>query len=69
MQNNCKSDHYQLKGMLSNYISKEQFGFLFNRQIHDAVCKSHERLHIIKIDKLSIVVLKINLSKAFDKVS
>jgi hypothetical protein len=46
-------------------ISEEQFGFLFNRQIHDAVGSAQECLHSIKLDKLPTIALKIDLAKAF----
>jgi hypothetical protein len=43
----------RLKGMLSSFISQEQFGFLFNRQIHDVVGTTQEGLHTIKQGKIS----------------
>jgi hypothetical protein len=47
----------------------EQFGFLEGRQIHEAIGVAQEALHNIKTRKLKSVVLKIDLSKAYDRVS
>ena len=59
----------RLKGILSQHISSEQFGFLEGRQIHEAVGVAQEGLHSIKTKKLKETVLKIDLSKTYDKVS
>jgi hypothetical protein len=39
----------RMKQALSKAISEEQFGFLFNRKIHDAVGTAQEGLHSIKV--------------------
>ena len=59
----------RIKGFLSQHISKEQFGFLEGRQIHEVVGVAQEGLHSMKTKKIKGVVLKIDLSKAYDKVS
>jgi hypothetical protein len=59
----------RLKIVLSDKISLEQFGILEGRQIHEAIGVAQEALHSIKTRKLKSVVLKIDLSKAYDKVS
>ena len=59
----------RLKPIMSQFITKEQFGFLFNRQIHDATSLEQEALHSIKKEKQSTFALKIDLSKAYDRVS
>jgi len=59
----------RLKDMLSRHISNEQFGFLKGRQIHEAIGVAHEGLHSLKSKKIKGVVIKIDLSKAFDKVN
>ena len=59
----------RLKPVLSNYISKEHFGFLDNRQILDAICTTHECLHFVKTKNLSSVILKLDLDKAYGKVN
>jgi len=57
------------KPILSDHISQEQFAFIHNRHIHEAISSAQEALHSIKLKKLKGMVLKIDLSKAFDKVS
>lgn len=59
----------RIKGILSKYISQEQFGFLEGRQIHEAIGVAQEAMHSIKTQKLKGVVLKIDLSKVYDQVS
>ena len=54
--------------MLPKETVEEQFKFLFNKQIHDAVDSTQEGLHLIKLKKLPTTVMKINLSKASNKV-
>jgi hypothetical protein len=59
----------RLKPILSEVISKEQFGFLNGRQIHEAIRVAQEGLHSLKSLRSKGVVIKIDLSKAFDRVS
>ena len=59
----------RLKPILSSIISKEQFGFLFKRQIHDVVSLAQEALHSVHIRKSSSISLKLDLSKAYDRVN
>jgi len=59
----------RMKRILSNNISAEQFGFLEGRQIHEAIGVAQEGLHSLKSKKLKGAILKIDLSKAYDKVS
>ena len=42
----------RINPMLSKYISKEQFGFLDNKQILNAIGTTKERLHSVKTKKL-----------------
>lgn len=51
------------------FISEEQFGFLFNRKILDAVSSVQEDLHTIRIKKLPATVMKLDLAKAYNKVN
>jgi hypothetical protein len=60
---------YRLKLMLSDVISKEQFGFLSNLQIHDVLALAQESLNSIKVSKQEVSILKLDLSKAYDRVS
>jgi hypothetical protein len=59
----------RLKPILSNTISKEQFGFLQGRQIHEATDVSKEGIHGLKTSKSQGSILKIDLSKPFDRVN
>jgi len=59
----------RIKGILSSNISMEQFGFLKGRQIHEAIGVAQEGLHSMKKAKIKGAALKIDLSKAYDKVS
>ena len=54
--------------MLPKVTMEEQFRFLFNKQIHDAMDSTQEGLHSIKLNKLPAAVMKINLSKDSNKV-
>ena len=59
----------RIKKILGRIISKEQFGFLPGRQIHEAVGIIQEGLHSIHCKVMKSVVLKIDLSKAYDHVN
>ena len=60
---------HKLKDILSLHISEEQFGFLHGRQIHKAVGVAQEGLHSMKTKNIKGAIIKIDLSKAYDKVS
>ena len=49
-------------------ISQEQFGFLKDRQIFEPIGIVQEVLHSVKTKNLCAFVLKLDLSKAFDRV-
>eukprot|EP00253_Pinus_taeda_P003035 PITA_03035 len=55
--------------ILSRNISMEQFGFLDGRQIHEAIGVAQEVIHSVKMKKNKGAVLKIDLSKAYDRIS
>ena len=59
----------RFRKVLSKLISKEQFGFLEDRQIHEAIGVALEGLHGAKIKRANGAILKIDISKAFDRVS
>jgi hypothetical protein len=59
---------FRIKSFLSKGISKEQFGFLENRQITDEIGVAQETLHSIKIKKSKALVLKLDMMKAYDRV-
>eukprot|EP00253_Pinus_taeda_P002170 PITA_02170 len=58
----------RLKPILSECISNEQFGFLDGRQIHEAIGVAQETIHNIRQAKKKGAVLKIDLSKAYDRI-
>lgn len=47
-------------------MSLEQFGFLNNHQIMDAIGVSQKTLHSIKLKKHKYLILKLDLVKAYD---
>ena len=59
----------RLKPILYSNISPKYVGFLDNQNIHDAIGVSQESLHSIKSKSQRAFMLKINLSKAFDKLN
>jgi hypothetical protein len=59
----------RIKDKLATCISFEKFGFLKDRLIFDVVGIAQECLQTTKTKKLSIVILKLDLKKAYDKVS
>jgi len=59
----------RLKPILSEIILEEQFGFLFKHQIHDVISLAQEAMHSIITSKILSILLKMDLLKAYDKVS
>jgi hypothetical protein len=59
----------RLKPILSEVLSPEQFWFLSDRNTLDAIGIAQKSLHDIKMKKLAAMVIKLDLSKAFDKVN
>ena len=58
----------RLKPFLDKAISANQFGFLHNRQIIEPMGITQELLHSIKVKKLKVMVLKLDMVKTFDRV-
>jgi hypothetical protein len=56
----------RLKIILSEKISKEQFGFLEGKKIHEAIGVSQEAMHSVKSRRSKGAIFKIDLSKAHD---
>jgi len=56
------------KPILSNHISLEQFSFLQDRQIHEAMATTQEIFHSLHVKEMKGMILKVDLSKAFDRV-
>jgi len=59
----------RLKPLLPLLISPEQTGYVEGRQIMDDIILSNEVIHSLKILKNPGMILKLDLSKAFDKLS
>ena len=59
----------RLKPLLPLLISLEQLGYVEGRQILDGIILSHEVVHSLKTSKILGMILKLDLSKAFDKLS
>lgn len=59
----------RINPVLSKYISKQQFGFLEDRQISDVVGITQEGLHSIEVKQTNTLVLKIYLIKSYDRVN
>lgn len=57
----------RLKPIFSDFLSEEQYRFLFNHQIHDAVSITQEVLHSIKLKRSPSFVCKLDLSKTYDR--
>jgi hypothetical protein len=61
--------HCKVKRKFHDIISHEQFGSLNGREIHDVVEVSQERLHSSKTKKILTMILKLDLSRTYHKVS
>ncbi|MCY6524972.1 reverse transcriptase domain-containing protein, partial [Actinobacillus pleuropneumoniae] len=59
----------RLKPLLPLLISQEQSGYVEGRQILDDILLTHEIIHSLKQSKQAGMILKLDLSKAFDKLS
>eukprot|EP00253_Pinus_taeda_P023384 PITA_23384 len=59
----------RIKPILSRCITNEQFGFLDGPQIHEAIGVAQETIHSVKQLKRKGAVIKIDLSKAYDRIN
>eukprot|EP00253_Pinus_taeda_P021755 PITA_21755 len=59
----------RLKPVLPHIISPEQSGYVEGRQILDGIILTHEIIHSLKQSRKPGMLLKIDLSKAFDSIS
>lgn len=57
-----------LKPILPSFISKNQGGFLANRQISDSILLVQEAIHSSQTRKEKGFILKMDLANAFDRV-
>jgi hypothetical protein len=59
----------RLKPLLPTIISNEQSGYVEGRQIMDSVILANEVIHSLKTSKISGMLIKLDLSKSFDRLS
>ena len=59
----------RLHPLLPLIISLEQEGFVKGRQIMDGIILIHETIHSVKIGKILGMLLKLDPSKAYDKLN
>ena len=59
----------RLKPLLPLLVSPDQSGYVEGRKILDGIIHTHEIIHSLKHTKQAGMILKIDLSKAFDKLS
>jgi hypothetical protein len=59
----------RLKSILPFVISKEQVGYVEGRKIMDNVIVTHEVIHSLKTTKILGMLIKLDLSKDFDRVN
>jgi hypothetical protein len=58
-----------VKRLLFRSISGEQISFFEGRQIHEAIGVAREGFHSIREKKLLAMVVRLDLSKEYDRVS
>jgi len=58
-----------LKPIMSYIISQEQGGYVEGRKIMDSVILSHEIIHSLKTTSNPGMLIKLDLSKSFDKIN
>jgi exonuclease III len=59
----------RLKPILPTIISPEQSGYVEGRQIMDSIILAHEVIHSLQKTKTPGMLLKLDISKAFDKLN
>ena len=59
----------RLKPNLLNIISLEQTGFVKGRQILDGIVTVQEEMHSLRTQKVKGMLIKLDLSKAYDRLS
>ena len=58
----------RLKPLMVHLISPEKTKFVEGRKIMDGIVATHEVIHSLKTNKMSGVLVKMDLSKAYDRI-
>jgi len=59
----------RLKSVLPSIIYQEQIGYVEGRQITDSIILTEELLHSLKAKRSPGMLIQLDLSKAFDRIS
>lgn len=59
----------RLKSILPDLIAQEQTGFVKGRQITDGIIMAQEVIHSLKSSRVPGMLIKLDLAKAFDRLS
>ena len=59
----------KLKPLLLGIVSQDQLGFVEGRKILDGIIQTQEMIHSLKQTKIPGMLIKVDLAKAYDKVS
>jgi hypothetical protein len=59
----------RLKPILPIIISQEQGGFVEGRKILDGIVVAHETIHSLKVSKKVGMLMKLDMSKAYDRMN
>ena len=59
-----------MKHLMPSCVSSYQSAFVQKRQIQDNISVAHECFHYLKLKKIGVrkVVIKVDISKAYDKI-
>jgi hypothetical protein len=55
--------------LLSEVVGEELFGFFKNKEIHNVISMAQELLHSMKKKNLKAIILKLDISKSYNRVS
>jgi hypothetical protein len=58
----------RLKPLLPTLISREQVGFVEDRQIMNNIIQAHEIIHTLKSQRRGGMIIQLDLEKAYDKI-
>jgi len=58
-----------LKPLLPSLISQEQVGFVEGRQIMDNIIQAHDIIHTLKLQKRGGMLIQLDLTKDYEKIS